>query len=229
VAVAKAKELGYRLLIVDTLSQFAGISGDAENSSGAALEAMRPLQEAAADGLAVVISRHERKGGGEVGESARGSSAFSGAVDVVLSLRRAEGQTRESVRVIQALSRFDETPSELVIDLVDGEYVVLGTMHDVKIQEASQALLDELPTTETDAIEMKDIVELFKESKIRRTTLQTALMAHVEAGTVSRIGRGKKGDPYRYWRPAVPPTTPVQIHSAESPVVSAESIYEEEL
>jgi hypothetical protein len=232
VAVAKAKELGYRLLIVDTLSQFAGISGDAENSSGAALEAMRPLQEAAADGLAVVISRHERKGGGEVGESARGSSAFSGAVDIVLSLRRAEGQTRESVRVIQALSRFDETPSELVIDLVDGEYVVLGTMQDVKAREASQALLDELPTTETDAIEMKDIVELFKESKIRRTTLQTALTAHVEAVTVSRIGRGKKGDPYRYWRSADPPTNSVQIHSAESPVVSAESFsdrYEEDL
>ena len=144
-AAAKAKELEYRALIVDTLSQFARIVGDAENSSGAALEAMRPLQEAAADGLAVLISRHERKGGGEVGESARGSSAFSGAVDIVLSLRRAEGQTRETVRVIQALSRFDETPSELVIDLVDGEYRVLGTMQDVKAQEAREAVLDELP------------------------------------------------------------------------------------
>ena len=223
-AEAKAHERGYRLLIVDTLPQFAGISGDGENSSGAALEAMRPLQEAAAAGLAVVISRHERKGGGEVGESARGSSAFSGAVDIVFSIRRAEGQTRESVRVIQALSRFDETPAELVIDLVDGEYRVLGTMQDVKAQEASQALLDELPVTEADAIEMKAVAEVFKDSKIKRTTLQTAITEHVEAGTIRRIGAGKKGDPFKYWRPEAPKPASPQIHSAEAPVVSAESI-----
>ena len=223
-AEAKATELGYRLLVVDTLPQFAGISGDGENSSGAALEAMRPLQEAAAGGLAVVISRHERKGGGEVGESARGSSAFSGAVDIVFSIRRAEGQTRETVRVIQALSRFDETPSELVIDLVDGEYRVLGTMQDVKAQEAREAALDELPVTEADAITMTEIVERLKDSKIKRTTLQTAVAEHVEAGTVHRIGAGKKGDPFRYWRPeATKPPLP-QIHSAAAPVVSAERI-----
>lgn len=77
-AADEARSRGYQLVIVDTLPQFAGISGDGENSSGAALEAMRPIQEAAATGLGFLISRHERKGGGEVGESARGSSAFSG-------------------------------------------------------------------------------------------------------------------------------------------------------
>jgi hypothetical protein len=45
-------------------------------------------------GLAVLMLRHERKGGGEVGESGRGSSAFAGAVDVILQLKRPEGNTR---------------------------------------------------------------------------------------------------------------------------------------
>jgi len=70
IAADKAMEFGAEMLVVDTLGQFAGIRGDSENSAGAAQEAMQPLQEAAARGLSVVITRHERKGGGEVGESA---------------------------------------------------------------------------------------------------------------------------------------------------------------
>jgi hypothetical protein len=94
-----------------TLPQWAGIHGDGENSAGEALAAMAPLQEAASQHhLAVVIARHERKSGGDVGNSGRGSSAFAGAVDIVLSLRRPEGNTRPTLRVIHALSRFDETP-----------------------------------------------------------------------------------------------------------------------
>src|SRR6185436_12737761 len=93
---------------VDTVSQFAGLRGDAENNSGDALAAIEPLQEAAAQGLAVIAVRHERKGGGEVGESGRGSSAFSGAVDIVVAIRRGEGQTKPTVRVLHTLSRFTE-------------------------------------------------------------------------------------------------------------------------
>ena len=67
----EATRIGARALVVDTLGQFAGIKGDAENNAGAALEAVGPLQEAAAtDGLAVMILRHERKGGGDVGTPA---------------------------------------------------------------------------------------------------------------------------------------------------------------
>jgi hypothetical protein len=83
-ARAKCRELGARLLVVDTLPQFAGVRGDAENNAGAALEAVAPLQVAAGDGLAVIVLRHERKSGGEVGDSGRGSSAYSGACDIVL-------------------------------------------------------------------------------------------------------------------------------------------------
>jgi hypothetical protein len=87
---------------------------------------MAPLQEAAAgDGLAVVVLRHDRKSGGDVGDSGRGSSAFSGAVDVVLQLSRPEGQSRPGVRALKSLSRFDETPETLVIELTEAGYVAL--------------------------------------------------------------------------------------------------------
>ena len=45
-AVAKAKAIGAHLLIVDTLPGLAGLEGDAENSAGHALAALRPRQEA---------------------------------------------------------------------------------------------------------------------------------------------------------------------------------------
>jgi hypothetical protein len=199
-AAEEARSRGYRVVIVDTLPQFAGIRSDGENSSGAALETMEPIQEEAATGLAFIVSRHERKGGGEVGESGRGSSAFSGAVDIVLSLRRPEGQHRDGVRVLQALSRFDETPPELMIELEDGEYTALGTSDEVRARAARQAVLDELPPTPDDALDAKAILEAVQDARIKRTTLYAILGELTESGEVSVLGAGKKKDPYRYWR-----------------------------
>jgi hypothetical protein len=60
-AEAKCDEIGARVLIVDTLPQFAGLRGDPENNSGHALEAIEPLQLLAAKGLAILVTRHDRK------------------------------------------------------------------------------------------------------------------------------------------------------------------------
>lgn len=119
-------KVGAKLLVVDTVSQFAGLRGDSENDAGAALETVQPLQELAALNIGICAVRQERKGGGEVGESGRGSSAFAGAADIVLALRRGEGNTRPTVRVIHALSRYDETPDSLVIDRLHGARLADG-------------------------------------------------------------------------------------------------------
>src|SRR5262249_33642155 len=123
----RAQKIGAVAVFVDTLTQFAGIRGDAENSSGEAQAAMEPLQLLTAASLGVLSLRHERKAGGEVGDSGRGSSAFAGAADIVLSMRRLEGNGRPNARIIQALSRFDETPDSLVIELREGGYRVIGS------------------------------------------------------------------------------------------------------
>jgi hypothetical protein len=213
-AVKEAQARGYQLLVVNTPGQFARITGDGENNSGAALEAMQPLQLAAArDGLAVIITRHERKSGGDVGDSGRGSSAFAGAADIVIALRRAEGQSPANVRVLKSLSRFDETPPELVIQYRDGTYQAIGTEQDVRRQEARAKLLATLPGTEADAIAMEP---LYKEQAISRTTCQAVLNDLMEDGIVGRVGQGKRNDPYRFWRRSM-------FLPAESHAVSAES------
>jgi hypothetical protein len=197
----KAEEVGAGALFVDTLGQFAGIRGDGENSAGEAHRAMQPLQEAAAKGLAVCITRHERKGGGEVGESGRGSSAFGGAVDIILSIRRANGNVRPTVRVIESLSRFEETPDKLVIELTPDGYRSLGDATAFAEQEARQAILEVLPTKVEHALTSADLFDKLKEQDVKRTSAQTALEALIGEGEVVRTGAGKRGDPYRHYRP----------------------------
>lgn len=224
--VVHAATVGAGVLVVDTVSQFAGLRGDAENNSGDALAAVGPLQDAAADGLAVVALRHERKGGGEVGESGRGSSAFSGAVDIVIAIRRGEGQTKPTVRVLHTLSRFSETPDTLVIDLTSAGYVALGTEGTVAVLEAERVLLDRLPCTEAAAVTLDGLLDNLQ-PRIPRTVAQQALGKLSDVG-VQRLGHGKRGSPYRYFR-AIEVSAATQItgygrNGTESTGISPEAL-----
>ena len=197
-AVQECRRRGAGLLVVDTIGQFANLRGDSENDAGAALQAMKPLQEAAASGLAVMVVRHERKSGGEVGDSGRGSSAFAGAVDIVLSIRRPEGNTRPELREIHALSRFNETPPKLVIELTDHGYLALGEPHAVEAPKAEEAILAIAPQTEGDAVAQDDLI---KASEVKRSTGQRAIRRLIQDEKLDRVGSGKRGDPYRFWTP----------------------------
>lgn len=198
-AVAEAKVRGAGVLVVDTLPQWAGIHGDGENSAGDALAAITPLQEAASVGnLAVIVVRHSRKGGGDVGDDGRGSSAFTGAVDVVLSVRRPEGTAEPSVRVIHALSRFSETPETLALQLTPDGYVSLGNEAALAIETAKREVLEVAPR---DPALAKTGDELIEAAKLRRTSGQEAIRALFEVGALQRTGVGKRGSPFAYWAP----------------------------
>lgn len=198
-AVAECEARGAGLLIVDTLPQWAGIRGDGENSAGEALEAIAPLQSAAGNHqLAVVVVRHSRKSGGDVGDDGRGSSAFAGAVDVVLSLRRPEGNGDGSIRVLHGLSRFTETPDSLALQLTADGYVALGSEAALAIEVAKRQVLEVAPGSEEHAL---DATELLDAAKVRRTSGQEAIAALVDLGALRRSGEGKRGSPFRYWAP----------------------------
>ncbi len=197
----RAAALGrYGMVVVDTIGRFARLPADAENDAGQADALLEPLQLAVARySLAAVLVRHERKGGGEVGESARGSTAFAGAVDIVLrirSLARNEGGQRPTMRVIEALSRFDETPSERFIELTDEGYVALGNGNEVAFGQGRERLLEELGRAGEEGV---DRDELAKWVNLPRETARRILDGLLSGGSVERSGRGVKGDPYR-WR-----------------------------
>lgn len=145
------------VVVIDTLASVAGLAAEAEKDAGAAQAAMGPLTRAATEhGFGVVVGRHDRKAGGEVGESGRGSSAFGGEADILLQLRRVRRDDDESeeeaaasnVRLLAARSRFTATPGQdetLRIRLDAGGYTVLGTLGETQAAKAErryQAILD---------------------------------------------------------------------------------------
>jgi hypothetical protein len=193
-AVRECGRRGAGLLVIDTLSRFAGIHGDGENDAGQAEAAMEPLQIAAANGLAIIVVRHERKAGGEVGDSGRGSTAFGGAVDIILAIRRSD--SGPNVRKIHALSRFDETPDLLGIELTASGFVPIGDTSALALREAQAKLQQVLPLDPTRALSMRELQE---RTSLSRTTIQRALDRLDGQLGAEQVGSGRKGDPFRWW------------------------------
>lgn len=223
-AASLAVEVGAVLLVVDTLPACSGVRGDDENSAGRALEALEPLQVAAdTHGLGVIVSFHDRKGGGEVGDSGRGSTAYAGAVDIIMHITRPGGNFNPTIRKVEALSRFEATPAELYIELTDTGYVALGSEDDVVSAALARALPDILPESEEAAKRIDNATEkdsdgnehitergllddlAAKHIKASRSTLDAELKRWIAAGYVGQSGAGKRGSPKRYWLVAHPP------------------------
>lgn len=196
-AVVECKRLGASLLVVDTLPHFAGLKGDSENNSGDALTAMDPLLRAATEGIGVILVRHERKSGGDVGDSGRGSSAFAGAVDIVISLRKPAGKSKRAQRLIQTVSRFSDTPPALLIELTEGGYVALGEPEEAAFEEAKVSIISLAPESEAEALTVKEIVEL---CQTPRSTVQRAVEELIEEEELIQVGNGKKSSPYRFFK-----------------------------
>jgi hypothetical protein len=192
---------GYELVIFDTIGKLSGIKE--ENSAGEWAVAMSPLQDLAASGRAVGIARHDRKSGGQVGDSGRGSSQASGDVDIILALRRPEGNQSGNRRVIESLSRYRETPEKIVVELTDAGYVLLGSAEAVATADARLFVSDGLRSlgvgvpTET---KEDDLVERGKleSPPVTRWAIRSALAAMVASGEIFRYGQGKRGDPFVY-------------------------------
>ena len=212
-AVAECLERGFRVLVVDTLGEWAGLKGEEENHAGAALAAVEPLQRAAAAGLAVVVTRHDRKSGGAVGEAGRGSSAYAGCMDTLVNLRKPEGAAPAGRRVLEALSRFDGVPESVLIErrVADSEcpsttcwefeknlYRALGAPGAVAAAEAEAAVLGLVTAAEETGITADAARQKLPE--MAEITVRRALTALVKAERLDRSGKGTKGDAYVYRR-----------------------------
>jgi hypothetical protein len=193
-AVAYAMQHGLGLIVVDTIDKWWGLRGDQENSSGAVLEAFQPLAFAAADGLAVLLSTHQRKSGGEHGEAVRGSNALTGAVDVILELERGKGDLdAQRTRVLKATSRFESTREKLVLRLDDDRFVG----DDAAAAEERAQRVRVLDALSDDPVEKAAVAQA---ARISTATAGRRLSEFHAEGLAEREGTGRKGDPYRYRR-----------------------------
>jgi hypothetical protein len=197
-ATALAIRTGAVLLVVDTIGRLAGLGGDSENDAGAAQEAMAPLENAAANGLSIIIGRHARKAGGDPESVGRGSSAWSGISDVVIQLTKPGASHPPNVRKVSSVSRFEETPDEVLIQLDEDGYKLLGTEAAVVLGEVEDVILEALRLT--DDLPQTEIFKLTDAhgEVLSRRTVQRALANLTLFHRVERLGAGGKRDPLRF-------------------------------
>jgi len=185
------QEKGISLVLVDSLSVFWNVAD--ENNNAAVVREVKPLLALARDtGAAVCLIHHDNKTGGAGGRNIRGGSSLFGLVDQAIMLDHLPGEGGNK-RLLKTLGRY--TPSELVIELTDGKYQVIGTR-----QEAGkQAIVDK--ALEYLTIEPRDIKTIVQEIDEKETSTRKVLKELCEAGKVILASKGTKGNPATYRLP----------------------------
>ncbi len=184
---------GATVLVVDTFLEWTKIED--ENDSARIQRALRPLAQAAARGLAVLVLFHHRKAEGTHGERVRGSNQAVGGVDIVLEIERQGGED-STTRILRAVSRYSVTPPTLVAELRDDAYVLLGEGAGAKAEMERRRVLTFLRENPHETAEaIATALDLPKATAAKRLN---ALRA---SGEAEAAGKGVRGDPQR-WRVA---------------------------
>jgi hypothetical protein len=195
---------GTDLVVIDSLSKF--LPAHSENTAGALLECLTPLQGLTAAGMSVLLPHHPSKGKTVPGQAARGSGALPSFVDIIIEMGYySQPDDLDRRRRLLAFSRYEETPRHLLIELqADGtDYVVLQSGLEAALGEAWPALLHSL----SDAFSKLTREEILDNwppdyTKPESITLWRWLGRAVAQGLVRQEGAGHKRDPFRYWLPA---------------------------
>jgi AAA domain len=200
-AVKYCLENDLGLLVLDSLADWSGVQeGDAQG----VLDALKPLREAAAAGLAVLIVHHHRKAAGTDGDQVRGSNALTGAVDTFIDLERRKS-VGKNARYVSTNSRLPDPPEEFVYErCAEGGYRVLdpseaklGTKRSGKgsanIEAEKTQLLAVL--SESPGSTKEELAHVLDWAASRAYTRLNALQ---DEGKVRHEGAGGKGDPHRW-------------------------------
>jgi DNA polymerase I len=201
-AVNMCKTEGREILICDTFAAFSGMTSTEENNSGDIKQKMEPLKRAAnIDGLAVLTTRHSGKDG-----KGRGSSQFEAEADILVSLRRKDGNQPETVRELDIIGRYGA--KRLNIDKTPDGYDNLGSNNRVAFVKALRAIRAVLPAKEEDALTEDEILTSAnpedRPNQVSRTTGRRVIEWLVEHGAGGRVGAGVRNDPFRYYLPPDP-------------------------
>lgn len=190
---------GYGVVVFDTLPSLWPVFD--ENNASEVIAALTPIHAITEAGAAVLLTHHPRKGDAGEGQASRGSGALPGFVDVILELRRYTPDDREDRRrTLTGYSRFDETPAEIVIELGDDGYRVVGSKADARQADRLDAI-GELLSSDGPGVTADELRESWPEGgtvKPGKRTLQLDLQAGARSGRWVQFGTGKRNDPHRY-------------------------------
>lgn len=195
IAAKEALQRGHQLLVFDTFAGLAGLQDEQENDAGAITARLRPLREAAAQGLAVVFLHHMNGYG-----QPRGSKAFRAGVDISIRLFR-QPVTSRMIR-LEGEGRFPGlTPAKLYGELVmDNAPWSYRLREDTKARPAgaatNQLLMQALHDAEQGCLTYGDLDRL---EGLSADIGKKRLPKWHKQGRVGRRGRGTKTDPYCWY------------------------------
>ena len=149
-----------------------------------------------------LICNHPAKSDGGVGNASRGSGALPAFVDFILEFRLYDPEHADDPkRRLSCVSRFDESRRELVLELTAEGYRGVGTRAEAKREDRLPLLIGLLPN-EPPGLKANKIRTKWNSKDLAGPglpTLKRDLAAAVEAGTVTKLGKGVRGDPNRYY------------------------------
>jgi hypothetical protein len=198
VAFANAlREAEPDIAIIDTVRAFCDIPD--ENDAAAVSRGLQPFITVAREiRFALVLVHHARK----ADSTYAGSHAFAGAADVLVTLKRVENHPTQ--RELTALSRFEETPHSVLLELTDGEYRILGSATAYQLRTVASRLSEILSATPATTRELWSALE---EPRPHYETVRRALWLLVEEGLARRIaGSGRTPDKWCAADPSSPAT-----------------------
>jgi len=191
------KQAGIKLVIVDPIANL--IPGE-ENSAGAMLDFLGPLEALSNARAAVLLLHHPRKSDGSEGRAARGSGALPGYVDVILEMRRHPGSEYSRVRYLTSYSRYGETPPEVVLELnEDGlDYRRIASRLAAELSHMGRTILT-LLGDKGEAMTVQEILAVWPmtEECPKLRSLHNLLKAGLNIYW-KREGQGTRPSPYRY-------------------------------
>jgi hypothetical protein len=176
------------LVIIDPLSRFVRVTDF--NSYGEVTRGLEPLIDLARLSECHILAvHHNGKGEREAGDALLGSTAFYGAVDALITMRR-----RGQARTVETVQRYGEDLPETVVHLDPETGIIMpgGNVQTLLLGERKSAVLE--------ATGNESLTEGAIKERVGGNQALTpkAVRALVEEGRLQRIGAGKKGDPYCY-------------------------------
>jgi hypothetical protein len=175
-----------------------------ENNARSILDTLMPLTALAQKKMALLALHHPSKDAPALGQAARGSGALLGHVDVALEMRHPGGDPLTRRRRLVALSRYAQTPRQLLLELNPQatDYLVVPDDHEdgfLANWEVLRLIFEDAPQKLTRGdIRAEWPADYDKPSA---TTLRKWLERAVPLGLVACEGTGRKDDPFRYWFP----------------------------
>ena len=178
------------LLIIDPLFRLVKLKDG--NDYIQVTNALEPLLRLARDsGTHVLCVHHSPKGERNPEDCVLGSQAIFGSVDTLMIMKR-----HENYRTLQTIQRYGEDLEETVLNYDKGEgSVTIGNTRQEQDTNCMEELIIDFLSKQTEPVTEKVIND---EVEGRTILKRKALRELIKQDEIVRVGRGGKGDPYKY-------------------------------